>query len=38
MNFPIISDPWFYAAAIPAVLLMGMSKSGFGAGFGSLPW
>jgi uncharacterized protein len=36
MNFPIITDPWFYAAAIPAVLLMGMSKSGFGAGFGSL--
>lgn len=36
MNFPIITDPWFYAVAIPAVLLMGMSKSGFGAGFGSL--
>jgi uncharacterized protein len=36
MNFPLITDPWFYAAAIPAVLLMGMSKSGFGAGFGSL--
>ena len=32
----MISDPWFYAAAIPAVLLMGLSKSGFGAGFGSL--
>ena len=36
MNFPLIADPWFYAAAIPAVLLMGISKSGFGAGFGSL--
>lgn len=36
MNFPLITDPWFYAVAIPAVLLMGMSKSGFGAGFGSL--
>ncbi len=36
MNFPFITDPWFYAVAIPAVLLMGMSKSGFGAGFGSL--
>ncbi len=36
MNFPLITDPWFYAAAIPAVLLMGISKSGFGAGFGSL--
>ena len=32
----MISDPWFYAAAIPAVLLMGLAKSGFGAGFGSL--
>ncbi|TYC60529.1 sulfite exporter TauE/SafE family protein [Rhodobacterales bacterium] len=25
-----ISDPWFYAAAIPAVALVGMSKGGFG--------
>lgn len=33
---PLISDPWFYAVAIPAVLLLGISKSGFGAGFGSL--
>jgi len=32
----LIADPWFYAVAIPAVLLMGVSKSGFGAGFGSL--
>lgn len=32
----LIVDPWFYAAAVPAVLLMGLSKSGFGAGFGSL--
>ena len=36
MNFPIITDPFFYAVAIPAVLLLGISKSGFGAGFGSL--
>jgi uncharacterized protein len=36
MNFPLITDASFYAVAIPAVLLMGMSKSGFGAGFGSL--
>ena len=36
MNFPLITDPYFYAVAIPAVLLMGISKSGFGAGFGSL--
>jgi uncharacterized protein len=36
LSFPLITDPWFYAAAVPAVLLMGISKSGFGAGFGSL--
>lgn len=36
MNFPLITDWQFYAAAIPAVLLLGISKSGFGAGFGSL--
>jgi len=36
LNFPLISDPHFYAVAIPAVLLLGISKSGFGAGFGSL--
>jgi uncharacterized membrane protein YfcA len=35
-TFPLITDPNFYAVAIPAVLLMGISKSGFGAGFGSL--
>ena len=32
----LITDPYFYAVAIPAVLLLGVSKSGFGAGFGSL--
>jgi uncharacterized membrane protein YfcA len=36
LNFPLITDPYFYAVSIPAVLLMGVSKSGFGAGFGSL--
>lgn len=36
MALPLITDPVFYAVAIPAVLLLGMSKSGFGAGFGSL--
>ena len=36
MTFPLITDPFFYIVAIPAVLLMGISKSGFGAGFGSL--
>ncbi|MEY4295992.1 MAG: hypothetical protein RLY82_1680 [Pseudomonadota bacterium] len=32
----IISDPWFYAAAIPAVFLTGLSKSGFATGIGTL--
>jgi uncharacterized protein len=32
----LIADPLFYAVAIPAVLLMGLAKSGFLAGFGSL--
>ena len=36
MNLPIITDPLFYLVAVPAVLLLGVSKSGFGAGFGSL--
>ncbi|UUP17262.1 sulfite exporter TauE/SafE family protein [Nitratireductor thuwali] len=27
---PILTDPLFYAAAIPAVVLVGMSKGGFG--------
>ena len=36
MLFPLITDPFFYAVSIPAVLLLGISKSGFGAGFGSL--
>lgn len=33
---PLITDPAFYAVAVPAVLLVGISKSGFGAGFGAL--
>ncbi len=32
----MISDPWFYAAAIPAVMISGISKGGFGAGLGVL--
>ena len=32
----MITDPYFYAVTIPAVLLLGVSKSGFGAGLGSL--
>lgn len=30
----IISDPFFYVVAIPAVLIAGVSKSGFGGGLG----
>ena len=36
MTLPLITEPYFYAVTIPAVLLLGVSKSGFGAGFGSL--
>ena len=36
VTIPLITDPFFYSVAVPAVLLMGVSKSGFGAGFGSL--
>lgn len=32
----LITDPWFYATAIPAVLIIGISKAGFGSAFGSL--
>ncbi|MFZ9298522.1 MAG: sulfite exporter TauE/SafE family protein [Hylemonella sp.] len=36
MDLPFITDPYFYLVAVPAVLLVGVSKSGFGMGFGSL--
>jgi uncharacterized membrane protein YfcA len=32
----IIDDPWFYVAAVPAVLLSGINKGGFGSGLGIL--
>ena len=32
----VVSDPWFYAVAVPAVLLTGLAKSGFASGFGAL--
>jgi uncharacterized membrane protein YfcA len=32
----MITDLGFYAVAVPAVLMMGLAKSGFGAGFGAL--
>ncbi|MCL4799449.1 MAG: sulfite exporter TauE/SafE family protein [Burkholderiales bacterium] len=34
MSATLIDNPWFYAAAIPAVLLNGVSKGGFGGGMG----
>ncbi|MCK9485831.1 MAG: sulfite exporter TauE/SafE family protein [Dehalococcoidia bacterium] len=30
----MLTDPWFYAAAVPALLLVGISKGGFGGGLG----
>jgi uncharacterized protein len=30
----VITDPWFFAVAVPAILLMGISKGGFGSGAG----
>jgi len=33
-NSSLITDPWFYAAAIPAVILVGLSKGGFAGGVG----
>ena len=30
----MITEPWFYAVAVPAILLMGISKGGFGSGAG----
>ncbi len=33
---PIIADPWFWALAIPAVLLSGISKGGFASGAGNV--
>lgn len=32
----MILDLWFYAAAVPAALLIGISKSGFASGIGAL--
>ncbi len=31
----IVDNPWFYAAALPAVVLTGVAKGGFGGGIGS---
>lgn len=35
-SLPVVHDPWFYAVAVPAVLVTGLAKSGFASGFGSL--
>jgi uncharacterized membrane protein YfcA len=31
---PLLTDPWFYAVAVPAVILVGLSKGGFAGGVG----
>ncbi len=36
VDLPFNTDPFFYLVSVPAVLLLGISKSGFGAGLGSL--
>ena len=28
----MIADPWFYALAVPAIMIAGISKGGFGGG------
>jgi len=35
-SLPLITEPLFWGIAVPAVLLMGLSKSGFATGFGAL--
>ena len=32
----MLTDPWFFAVAVPALLLIGISKGGFGGGFGTV--
>ncbi|MCG8441958.1 MAG: sulfite exporter TauE/SafE family protein [Caulobacterales bacterium] len=32
----MLSDPWFYAVAVPGILLVGVSKGGFGGSVGLL--
>jgi uncharacterized membrane protein YfcA len=32
----MIADPWFYAAAVPALLIAGVYKGGFGGGLGAM--
>jgi uncharacterized membrane protein YfcA len=35
LSAALIDNPWFYAAAIPAIALTGVAKGGFGGGIGS---
>jgi len=35
-RLPMIENPWFYALAVPAVLMTGISKGGFAGGIGLL--
>jgi uncharacterized membrane protein YfcA len=35
-SLPLITDPAFWAAAVPAALMIGISKSGFAGGIGTL--
>jgi len=30
-------DPWFYVVAVPAILIAGISKGGFGGGLVVMP-
>ncbi len=32
----LLHDPWFWAAAVPAILIVGVSKGGFGGGLGAV--
>ena len=32
--YELLTNPWFYAAALPAVILAGLSKGGFGGAMG----
>lgn len=33
-SFPLIQDPWFYATAIVAVMILGIAKGGLAGGIG----
>lgn len=36
MNFHLVDNPWFYVAALPALVLTGISKGGLGGGVGGV--